>query len=215
MNNSIQDRLYTTANLLAVITVVYNIVEGVVSVWFGAADETLSLFGFGVDSFVEVISGIGIWHMVRRIRLDRDGSRDGFERTALRITGTAFYLLTAGLVLSACFSLYERHKPESTMWGIIVSLVSILCMWFLIHYKTRTGRALDSAAILADAACSRVCLYLSVVLMAASAGYELTGIGVFDAIGALLIAYFSFREGREALHKARGASCGCSGECKG
>lgn len=60
--------LYKTATLLALITIGYNIAEGAVSVWFGAADETLSLFGFGVDSFVEVISGIGIWHMVRRIR---------------------------------------------------------------------------------------------------------------------------------------------------
>ncbi|MRR34541.1 hypothetical protein EG829_07545, partial [bacterium] len=64
--------LYRKAALLALITIVYNIVEGVVSVWFGAADETLSLFGFGLDSFVEVISGVGIWHMVRRLQRGED-----------------------------------------------------------------------------------------------------------------------------------------------
>ena len=214
VNHASQDRLYKIANLLAVITIGYNIVEGIVSVWFGAADETLSLFGFGVDSFVEVISGIGIWHMVRRIRSNEGVSRDEFERQALRITGWAFYLLTAGLVISAVLSLYEQHKPDSTLWGIIVSLISMSFMWFLIHYKTKTGKALNSSAILADAACSRACLYLSVVLLLASAGYELTGIGSFDAIGALLIAYFAFKEGREAFQKAQGLSCCCNGNCK-
>jgi divalent metal cation (Fe/Co/Zn/Cd) transporter len=215
MDQTSQERLYKIASLLAMITIGYNILEGIVSVWFGAADETLSLFGFGVDSFVEVISGIGIWHMVRRIQSHGGATKDEFESRALRITGWAFYVLTAGLVLSAGLSLYERHKPDSTVWGIIVSLISIACMWLLIHYKTKTGAALDSPAILADAACSRACLYLSLVLLTASAGYELTGIGSFDAVGALLIAYFAFREGKEALRKAKGLSCCCSGNCQG
>jgi len=215
MNSQPREKLYATANLLAVLTILYNIVEGGVSVWFGAADETISLFGFGVDSFVEVISGIGIWHMVQRIRVNGGETKDEFEQRALRITGGAFYLLTAGLVLTAAISLFQGHRPESTLWGIIVSLVSISIMWGLIRYKIRVGKALDSQAILADAACSRACLYLSVVLLAASAGYELTGIGSFDAIGALLIAYFAFKEGKEAFQKAQGLSCCCSGSCGG
>jgi len=215
MTSETQEKLYATANILAVLTIVYNIAEGAVSVWFGAADETLSLFGFGVDSFVEVISGIGIWHMVRRIRGNGGESRDEFERQALRITGWAFYLLTAGLVLSAGPSFYEHHRPDSTLWGVIVSLVSLSFMWGLIRAKVRVGAALNSSAILADAACSKACLYLSFVLLASSAGYELTGIASLDQLGALLIAYFAFKEGREALQKARGLSCCCGESCGG
>jgi len=207
-------RLYTVANRLAIITIGYNIIEGVVSIWLGAADETLSLFGFGVDSFVEVISGIGIWHMVRRIQANGVETKDNFERQALRITGWAFYLLTVGLFLSAAVSFYEQHKPDSTFWGIIVSLVSISFMWLLIHYKTKVGNALKSSAILADAACSKACLYLSLVLLIASAGYELTGLRIFDSAGALLIAYFSYREGKEAFQKSRGLACCCNGDCE-
>ena len=209
------EQLYVRATLLAVITIGYNILEGAVSLWFGAADETLALFGFGFDSFVEVISGIGVWHMVRRIRNNSGESQDEFERTALRITGVAFYLLNAGLVLSAALSLWTRHHPETTVWGIIVSLVSISFMWLLIHYKIRVGQALESPAILADAACSRACLYLSLVLLVSSLGYELTGIGGIDAIGSLIIALLAFREGREALQKAKGLSCSCSCHCSG
>src|SRR5512140_2463053 len=72
-------QLYRTATLLALITIFYNIAEGVVSVWFGAEDETIALFGFGLDSFVEVISGIGIWHMIRRIGKGELEERDPFE----------------------------------------------------------------------------------------------------------------------------------------
>ena len=213
MTDSSPKRLYAIANQLAVITIGYNIIEGIASVWLGAAYETLSLFGFGVDSFVEVISGIGIWHMVRRIQANGVETKDHFEQQALRITGWAFYMLTFGLVLSAGLSLYEQHKPSSTFWGVIVSLVSISFMWLLIHYKTKVGNALNSSAILADADCSKVCIYLSIVLLIASAGYELTGVRIFDSLGAILMAYFSYREGKEAFEKSQGLSCCCNRNC--
>ncbi|HEY5975792.1 MAG TPA: cation transporter [Geobacteraceae bacterium] len=212
-----RESLYATANLLAVITILYNFVEGIVSMWLGAADETLVLFGFGVDSFIEVFSAVGVWHMIRRIRANGGETRDEFERRALRITGTSFYLLAAGLVVTAVANYLQHHKPVTTFWGIVVSLVSISFMWLLIHYKTMVGSALNSAAILADAACSRACVYLSVVLLAASVGYELTGIASLDSIGALLVSYFAWKEGREATGKVRGidCSCGCSSVQRG
>jgi divalent metal cation (Fe/Co/Zn/Cd) transporter len=202
--------LLARANLLAILTIGYNLMEGGVSVALGSADETLALFGFGVDSFIEVISAVGVWHMLRRIRANQGETRDAFEQRALRITGGAFYALTLGLVLMAGLNLIQQHGPETTFWGVVVSLVSMSFMWLLIHYKTRVGTALNSPAILADAACSRACVYLSVVLLIASVGFELTGIGSLDAIGALLIAWFSWKEGREAFGKARGLDCACS-----
>lgn len=206
--------LYKLASALALITIFYNIIEGIVSVSFGIKDETIALFGFGVDSFVEVISGVGIWHMLRRSRQYGDEKLDRFEKDALRVTGTAFYILTTGLVITAAVNLYQGNKPETTLWGILISVVSILTMWALIHYKTKVGKQLDSEAILADAACTKICIQLSLILLFASAGYELTGIGWFDSVGALLIAWLSFREGRESFQKARGdTACGCKSNC--
>lgn len=208
-----RSKLLDQANLLAMLTIGYNLLEGIVSMAIGGSDETLALFGFGVDSFIEVISAIGVWHMLQRIRRNQGESRDDFEQRALRITGGAFYILTAGLVLMSVVNLVQQHRPETTLWGVVIALVSISFMWLLIHYKTRVGTGLGSAAILADAACSRACLYLSLVLLAASAGYELTGIGSLDALGALLIAWLSWKEGREAFAKARGMECSCSCHC--
>jgi divalent metal cation (Fe/Co/Zn/Cd) transporter len=207
--------LYKWASALALITIFYNIVEGMISIVFGLEDETMALFGFGIDSFVEVISGVGIWHMVQRLRQNSNSAPDRFEKRALRITGSAFYLLTIGLLTGSAINLYQGHKPETTFWGIVVASVSILTMWALIHYKVKVGKQLDSQAILTDANCTRACLYLSVVLLISSAGFELTGIGGLDSIGALLIAYFAAKEGREAFQKAKGNMvCGCSGSCK-
>lgn len=205
--------LYRTATILALLTIYYNIVEGVVSVWFGAEDEAMSLFGFGLDSFVEVISGIGIWHMIKRMGRGEAADNDTFEQRALRITGSAFYLLAIGLVISALFSYLRHHQPVTTVWGIVISLVSIVIMQIMINYKVKVGTELNSPAILADAACARTCQHLSIVLLLASAGYILTGIGVLDALGSLFIAVLSFREGREAFAKARGLGCSCSGGC--
>lgn len=205
--------MYKWASVLALITIFYNIIEGLVSVFFGLKDETIVLFGFGIDSFVEVISGVGIWHMVRRLRQNNNENPDRFERQALRITGAAFYLLTAGLIVTSAVNLYQGHKPETTLWGIIISSISILTMWALIHYKTKVGRQLNSQAILADAACTKVCIQLSFILLLASAGYELTGIGGIDSIGAAGIAWLSLREGREAFQKAAGKACGCQTAC--
>jgi divalent metal cation (Fe/Co/Zn/Cd) transporter len=204
---------YRWATALAMITVLYNVVEGLVSVFFGFEDGTVSLFGFGIDSFVEVISGLGIWHMIRRMKQNGSENPDRFERTALRVTGTSFYLLTTGLTITSFLNLYSGHKPETTLWGIIVGSISIVSMWALIHYKVKVGTRFSSQAMLADAACTKTCLYLSVILLVSSIGYELSGIGMLDSLGALGIAIFAFREGREAFEKAEGKACSCGGSC--
>ncbi|MDF1594296.1 MAG: cation transporter [Desulfobacterales bacterium] len=202
--NHPKQNLYKRASLLAKITIFYNLIEGIVSVFFGMEDETLSLFGFGIDSFVEVLSGIGIWNMIQRMKHNPDADPGPFEIKALRITGTAFYVLAAGLLITAGVNLYQGHRPETTFWGIVIAVISIFTMWVLIYFKVKVGKQLNSEAILEDANCTRACLYLSFTLLLSSVGFELTGIGEIDSIGAVLIAIFAFREGRESFEKTRG-----------
>lgn len=212
--NNERIRLYKWASALALITIFYNIPEGMVSVYFGLGDETLALFGFGLDSFVEVISGVGIWHMVNRLKKNSDSAPDRFEQRALRITGTAFYILAVGLIAGALMNIIQGNTPETTFWGIVVASISILTMWALIHYKVKVGKQLNSQAIMADAMCTKTCLYLSVILLLSSAGYELTGIGGIDSVGAVFIAGLSAKEGRESFEKARGKACSCTDNCR-
>jgi len=200
---------------LAIFTVFYNIAEGLISIFFGISDEALTLFGFGVDSFIEVMSGAGILAMVIRIQQNPNTSRTRFEITALRVTGTAFYLLVLGLGATAIYNFFTGHKPATTLPGLIISIISIAMMWILVTGKRRVGRALNSTPILADANCTMVCIYMSIVLLASSLIYKLTGFGFIDSIGALGLIYFSVKEGREAFDKANGLECDCEDEdCK-
>lgn len=199
-----------TALILSLITIFYNIAEGVISVYFGTEDETLALFGFGVDSFVEVISGIGILHMIIRMKRSNVNNRDGFERTALKITGFSFYLLTAGLVFGSVLNILNDIKPETTIVGIIVSFISIFTMYYLMNAKLKVGKELNSDAIIADANCTKTCFYLSFLLLVSSGLYELFQISYIDIAGSLGIAYFAFKEGKEAFEKSVSETLACN-----
>ena len=204
-----EGKLYQKAFLLSLFTIGYNLLEGIVSMLLGYQDETLTLFGFGVDSFIEVMSGIGIAVMITRIRQNPKSSRSGFEVSALRITGTAFYLLATGLLAGIVVSLVNQHAPEATLWGIVIAVISIAVMLWLMNAKNRTGKLLNSEAIVADANCTKICVYMSLVLLASSLIYEMTGFAYADAIGSAGLIYFSVSEGREAFQKAKGKSCRC------
>ena len=206
------ERALNIAFALSMITIVYNVIESLISVFFGMEDKTLALLGFGVDSFVEVISGMGIAHMIWRMKFGKAEFTDKFERQALRITGFAFYLLTAGLVAGAVINIIQNNQPHTTVVGIIISSISILTMFFLMRYKLKFGKILGSDAIIADANCTRSCFYLSILLLVSSGLYEIFQIGYIDTIGSLGIAYFAFNEGREAFEKVRTGKFSCCGD---
>jgi len=201
---------------LALFTIFYNFAEGLISMYIGAQDETLTLFGFGIDSFIEVLSGIGILAMVLRIRQNTDAPRSSFERTALHMTGTAFYLLAVGLGATAIYNLFTAHQPTTTLPGLIISLISMAVMWILVLGKRKVGRTLGSSPILADANCTLICIYMSVILLASSLIYQFTGFGFIDSLGAFGLIYLSVKEGKEAFEKAAGIEDDCCGEdeCK-
>ena len=199
--------LYKNAYYLSLFTIFYNIAEGLISMILGFKDETLTLFGFGVDSFIEVMSGIGIALMILRIKQNPASSKNEFEIKALKITGTAFYILSIGLIVGIIINIINNHKPETTLWGIIISIISIVVMVWLMKAKKGVGIKLDSEPIISDSNCTKVCVYMSIVLLASSLIYELTGFAYADAIGAAGLIYFSISEGKEAFEKAKGKDC--------
>lgn len=204
-----EQKLYKHAWYLSLFTIFYNIIEGLISMIFGYKDETLALFGFGVDSFIEVISGIGIAIMILRIRKNSNSEKSEFEKTALKITGISFYLLTAGLLFGIATNIINHNKPETTLWGIIISVISIVVMTWLSYAKKKIGAKLDSKPIIADSNCTKICVYMSIVLLVSSLIYEVTGFAYADVIGAAGLVYFSFSEGKEAFEKAKGKECNC------
>ena len=147
------------------------------------------------------------------MKYEEVANRDKLEITALKITGVSFYLLTFGLTVGGILNIIENRSPETTVVGIIISVISLFTMYFLIKYKMKVGKELDSAAIIADANCTKTCFNLSIVLLVSSALYEIFKINYIDVLGSLVIAYYAFKEGREAFEKAKeekiNPSCNC------
>jgi divalent metal cation (Fe/Co/Zn/Cd) transporter len=205
-----KNQQYKFAFGLSLLTIIFAFVEAIFSTYYGYNDESLTLFGFGVGSFIEIISAIGVARMIIRIRQNENSDRSNFEKTALRITGACFYILVAGLVITSAYNIYTAHKPETTLSGVVIALCSIILMLILFYGKTRVGEQLNSEAILADASCTKVCIYMSLVLLVVSGLYEIANFQYFDTIGTLGIAYFSFKEGKECFEKAKtNAQCAC------
>lgn len=211
-NKKSNETLVKYALYLSVFTIAYNIAEGIVSIFYGASDETLALFGFGLDSFVEVISGVGILHMILRMKLYSVQSRDDFERTALKVTGISFYILALGLIIASVLLFINNSSPSSTVAGIIISVISILIMYMLMKLKMNIGTELKSDAIIADANCTKTCFYLSLILLASSLSYEVFRINYLDIIGSIGISYYAFKEGKESLDKSKSNHLKCSCE---
>jgi divalent metal cation (Fe/Co/Zn/Cd) transporter len=171
--------------------------------FMGYEDQTLTLFGFGIDSFIEVMSGIGISVMIYRMKQNTNSLKNRFEINALKITGTSFYILSAGLLSGVIINIATAHKPESTFRGIIISIISIVVMTWLMLAKKNVGKQLNSEPILSDSNCTKICVYMSVILLFASLIYEFTGFIYADAIGTLGLIYLSVNEGLEAFEKAK------------
>ena len=203
-------RYYKIAFALAIIHHFLQYRRRVISTYLGYEDESLALFGFGADSFIEVISGLGIAHMIIRIQKQPNSNRSQFEQTALRITGVAFYILVVALVITSFYNIWTGHQPITTLFGMIISIISIFVMLLLVHGKRKVGKQLNSDPILADASCTMVCVYMSIILLISSGIYELTSLPYIDSLGTLGLAYFSFKEGKECFEKANSEKyCGC------
>lgn len=197
---------------LSVVTIAFNILEGAISTFFGARDESLSLFGFGVDSFAEVASSVGILLMTWRISSQSTSAKSSLERRAFMVTSISFFVISGALLVSAASSILVNHSPRTTLPGTLVSLLSIGLMLVLVRLKRQVGTVLGSEPILADARCGEVCIYMSVVLLASSLLYLVSGIGFVDSIGALGLSFLSLREGRSswiASQSTKNSCCSC------
>jgi divalent metal cation (Fe/Co/Zn/Cd) transporter len=198
------------AQVLAWITVGYNLLEGAVSLAFGVKDDSVALWGFGLDSLVEVASGLVVLWRLR----DLGAKASGRERRATGAIGGLFLVLAFGVAGGAVRQLLVQDRPTTTLPGLVVALVSLSFMFFLWRAKRAAATALDSAALAGDAACSLACIQLSAVLLGGSLVFSLApALWWVDAAAALALAALIGREGLAGIRAARDpgftGGCGC------
>jgi divalent metal cation (Fe/Co/Zn/Cd) transporter len=204
-------RLSRRAQLLAGASVTYNVAEAAVAVSAGLAAGSVALVGFGLDSVVEVSSGLIIlWQFRHRLPESR-------ERQALRLLAYSFFALAAYVTFESARTLITGADPDTSRVGIGLAIASLIVMPFLSWAQRRTGKALGSNAVVADSTQTLLCTYLSAVLLLGLLLNATFGWGWADPIAGLIIAAVAFREGIQAW-KGEGCcsttGCGCSsGQC--
>jgi divalent metal cation (Fe/Co/Zn/Cd) transporter len=201
--------------MLSWFTICYNVVEGVVSMAFGYAENSVALFGFGADSFIEVASAfLVLWRFRGETGEGGPLSLERERKTTLGI-GLLFLLLAVGALAGGAIQLWQHSHPETTMPGLIVSALSLSFMFFLWKAKRNVGQALGSTTVMKDAACSLACIQLSAVLFAGSLVFMIApSFWWADSAAAIILSGFIAKEGWETVEAARsedfaGGGCGC------
>jgi divalent metal cation (Fe/Co/Zn/Cd) transporter len=185
-------------------TIFWNTLEGLLSVGAGIVAGSIALVGFGLDSFVEVISGSALlW----RMKADKDvEQRERAERISLRVVGFCFLALAAYVAIDSIHSLLNKSGPERSILGIAIGVASLFVMPLLARAKRNVGRAISSAAMIADSQQTQFCTYLSAILVAGLLLNAFLGWWWSDSLAALIMVPIIANDGIEAV---RGKKCPC------
>ena len=187
---------------LEYLTIGWNMLEGLVAVIAGAVAGSVSLVGFGIDSFIEVTSGSALlWRMSVDAAVHR---RESNERRALEVVGVCFLCLAAYIAYESATDLWSRRASEHSIPGIVLACVSLVVMRLLSRAKRRVGRALGSAAMHADAKQTEFCTYLSAILLAGLLLNAIFGLSWADPVAGLIMVPIIAKEGVDGL---QGKAC--------
>lgn len=179
------------------ITIGYNALEGVVAVAAGLVAGSVALTGFGVDSGIEVAAAaVVLTRLLAELR--GAGVDERKERLALRFIAVTFFALAAYVVMEGIRGLVTGATPDTSVVGIVLTGLSIVVMPWLARAKRRVGLQLSSRLVIADAAETRLCAWLSISTFAGLLAYAVLGATWIDSVAGFVIAYFAVREGREA-----------------
>jgi len=187
-------------------TIAWNAFEGIVAIGAGLFARSISLVGFGIDSFIEVTSGsVLLW----RMSVDANVRyRERNEKRALRIVGLCFLLLAVYIAFESGSDLWFRRAPEHSIPGIVLACVSLVAMPLLSRSKRKVGYALNSAAMHADAKQTQFCTYLSAILLVGLILNAVFGLWWADPIAALIMVPIIAKEGIEGVQGKTCDDCG-------
>jgi divalent metal cation (Fe/Co/Zn/Cd) transporter len=187
-------------------TIAWNTVEGLIAVVAGLIAGSISLVGFGIDSFIEVTSGsVLLWRMSVDARV-RDRERN--EKRALKVVGICFLVLAAYIAYESATDLWSKRTPEHSIPGIILACVSLIVMPLLSRAKRRIGLELGSAAMRADAKQTEFCTYLSAILLAGLLLNAIFGLWWADPVAGLIMVPVIAKEGVQGLQGKACEECG-------
>jgi cation diffusion facilitator family transporter len=190
------------ALLLSYFTVGYNVIEGIVSIIAGImASGSIALIGFGLDSFIESLSGgIMIWRFRKHGKVSEE-EEEKAEKIATKLIASTFFILGAYVLYESIKKLWLREIPDPSLFGIIIAIVSMIVMPFLFYAKYKTGKKLNSKSLVADSKETLACTFLSVALLIGLGLNYFFKLWQADPIVGLIVVIFLVREGFETLEE--------------
>jgi cation diffusion facilitator family transporter len=194
-------KLYKKALSLSYFTVGYNISEGVVSIAAGLLANSIALIGFGLDSFVESLSGsVMIWRLRKHGKISEE-EEERVEKKAVRFIAYTFFILGAYVLYESVEKLYLHETPNPSLLGIFIALISIIVMPILFYLKYRTGKSMGSKSLVADSKETLACVFLSGALLIGLGLNYLHGFWQADPIVGLVVVIYLGKEGYTTLRE--------------
>jgi cation diffusion facilitator family transporter len=194
-----ESKLYKRALNLSYFTIIYNIVEGILSIFAGLMAGSTSLLGFGLDSVVESFSAAVLVWRFRKGRGMPDDEVEKLEKKALKYIGFTFLILGIYVLYESTSKIYTGEISNPSLLGILIAIASIIVMPILFYMKYKTGKSLNSKSLIADSKQTLACMYLSIALLIGLLLNYIYGIWQADPIVGILIAIYLIKEGYEIL----------------
>jgi cation diffusion facilitator family transporter len=184
-------------------TVAYNIVEAALSILFGSLAKSIALVGFGLDSIVESLSGmILIWRLRQHGKISEE-EEERIEKRAQKFIAVTFFVLGLYILFQSVKKLIFEEIPDPSLPGIIIAVVSLIVMPVLSYQKHKTGKQIQSEALIADSKETLACSFLSLALLLGLGLNYLFGFWQADALAGIIIVVFLMREGREIWKESK------------
>lgn len=188
-------------NKLLILTIIFNICRGFISISFGILENSITLIGFGIEAFIELAYSSVIWNLIQRVSEGYPDTVRESEESALKAGSVLYYILALGIAIFGIVRIVSDSKPDTASWGIIISIVSFAIMFVISSIKTNVGLKLKSQTVLDDANYGKISMAIAIILLISSLGSQFTKTGIFDSVGALLLAAALFFKGYSTTQK--------------
>jgi divalent metal cation (Fe/Co/Zn/Cd) transporter len=185
---------------LQVLTIVWMIVEAVVSLGTAWSSHSPALFAFGGDSLIELLSAaVVFWRFQFTLN----------EARAARIAGVLLFALAGLVILTSVLNFLGYREAQRSLVGIGILLAAAIVMPWLASRKRHLATITSSAALKADAAESALCGYMAWIALSGLVVNTIWHRSWADPVAALALTPLILREGWEAVHSAR-LRCECT-----
>ena len=189
------------AKILLIVTILYNVGEGLVALWSGVVAGSIALVAFGADSYLEVAAAsLVLW----RVSIQDEEYAERIEGRVVRFIGWTFIALSAAIVFQSTWALVNGAGAEESLVGIVLSVLSVTVMPLIALWKLQIAAKGNLQSIAIEAKETIACSALSITLLVGLVANALVGWWWLDAVTALLLVPWLVREGLEGI---RGETC--------